>query len=143
VLSTSFAVSDVARWPFGGVSCRTTGTNILYRWKQQLLASSGPVTGTLEQRFQKVEADLQRPRQKRDILKKRWPFSAATADGHLSRLEVITEPAARRELTAYKDIPETHREAVVDIRYDNLEIKHSALEYLTPARFEQLIHHPK
>ena len=47
------------------------------------------------------------------------------------------------ELTEYKDIQEAIREAVAYIRYYNLERKHSALEYLTPARFEQLIHHPK
>lgn len=47
------------------------------------------------------------------------------------------------ELTEYKDIQEAIREAAAYIRYYNLERKHSALEYLTPARFEQLIHHPK
>lgn len=47
------------------------------------------------------------------------------------------------ELTEYKDIQEALREAATYIRYYNLERKHSALEYLTPARFEQLIHHPK
>jgi len=47
------------------------------------------------------------------------------------------------ELTEYKDIEEAQREAADDIRYYNLERKHSALESLTPARFEQLIHHPK
>ena len=47
------------------------------------------------------------------------------------------------ELTEYKDIQEALREAAAYIRYYNLERKHSALEYLTPARFEQLIHHPK
>jgi transposase len=57
-----------------------SGTNILYRWKQQVLASSGPVAGSLEQRLREVEAELRRTRQERDILKKRWPFSAATVD---------------------------------------------------------------
>lgn len=47
------------------------------------------------------------------------------------------------ELTEYKDIQEALREAASYIRYYNLERKHSALEYLTPARFEQLIHYPK
>ena len=47
------------------------------------------------------------------------------------------------ELTEYRDIQEALREAASYIRYYNLERKHSALEYLTPARFEQLIHHPK
>ena len=47
-----------------------SGTNILYRWKQQVLASSGPVAGSLEQRLREVEAELRRTRQERDILKK-------------------------------------------------------------------------
>ena len=47
-----------------------SGTNILYRWKQQVLAGSGPVAGTLEQRLREVEAELRRTRQERDILKK-------------------------------------------------------------------------
>lgn len=45
-----------------------SGTNILYRWKQQVLASSGPVAGSLEQRLRDVEAELRRTRQERDIL---------------------------------------------------------------------------
>lgn len=48
-----------------------SGTNILYRWKQQVLAGSGPVAGSLEQRLREVEAELRRTRQERDILKKR------------------------------------------------------------------------
>ena len=47
------------------------------------------------------------------------------------------------KLTEYTDIEEALREAASYIRYYNLERKHSALEYLTPARFEQLIQHPK
>ena len=47
-----------------------SGTNILYRWKQQVLAGSGPVAGSLEQRLREVEAELRRTRQERDILKK-------------------------------------------------------------------------
>lgn len=47
-----------------------SGTNILYRWKKQVLASSGPVAGSLEQRLREVEAELRRTRQERDILKK-------------------------------------------------------------------------
>ena len=47
-----------------------SGTNILYRWKQQILAGSGPVAGSLEQRLREVEAELRRTRQERDILKK-------------------------------------------------------------------------
>ena len=47
-----------------------SGTNILYRWKQQLLADSGPVAGTLEQRVRELEAELRRTQKERDILKK-------------------------------------------------------------------------
>jgi len=35
------------------------------------------------------------------------------------------------------------RETAAYIRYFYLERKHSALEHFTPARFEQLIQHPK
>jgi transposase-like protein len=35
-----------------------------------VLASSGPVAGSLEQRIREVEAELRRTRQERDILKK-------------------------------------------------------------------------
>ena len=47
-----------------------SGANILYRWKKQRLASSGPVAGSLEQRLREVEAELRQARQERDILKK-------------------------------------------------------------------------
>ena len=47
------------------------------------------------------------------------------------------------KLTEYTDIEEALREAASYIRYYNLERKHSALEYLTPAGLEQLIQHPK
>jgi len=47
-----------------------SGTNILYRWKKQVLTNSAPVAGSLEQRLREVEAELRRTRQERDILKK-------------------------------------------------------------------------
>jgi len=47
-----------------------SGTNILYRWKQHSLASSGPVAGSLEQRVRELEAELRRTQKERDILKK-------------------------------------------------------------------------
>jgi len=47
-----------------------SGTNILYRWKRQMLASSGPVAGSLEQRVRDLEAELRRTQKERDILKK-------------------------------------------------------------------------
>ena len=49
---------------------RLSGTNILYRWKKQVLTNSGPVAVSLEQRLREVEAELRRTRQERDILKK-------------------------------------------------------------------------
>ena len=45
-----------------------SGTNLLYRWKQQLLTESGPVAGSLEQRVRELEAELRRTQQERDIL---------------------------------------------------------------------------
>jgi putative transposase len=45
------------------------------------------------------------------------------------------------ELTEYKSIEEGRREIADYIRYYNNDRKHSALSYLTPARFEQLIHY--
>jgi len=47
-----------------------SGTNLLYRWKQQLLTESGPVAGSLEQRVRELEAELRRTQQECDILKK-------------------------------------------------------------------------
>ena len=47
-----------------------SGTNLLYRWKQQFLAHSGPVAGSLEQRVRELEAELRRTQRERDILKK-------------------------------------------------------------------------
>jgi transposase len=37
-----------------------SGTNILYRWKKQVLTNSGPVAVSLEQRLREVEAELRR-----------------------------------------------------------------------------------
>ncbi len=47
-----------------------SGSNILYRWKQQMLTQSGPVAGSLEQRVRELEAELRRTQRERDILKK-------------------------------------------------------------------------
>jgi len=46
------------------------GSNVLYRWKQQMLSQSGPVAGSLEQRVRELEAELRRTEKERDILKK-------------------------------------------------------------------------
>ena len=47
-----------------------SGTNILYRWKAQMLAESGPAATALEARVQELEKELRRVEQERDILKK-------------------------------------------------------------------------
>ena len=47
-----------------------SGTNILYRWKQQLVVDGGPIAGSLEQRVRELETELRRTQKERDILKK-------------------------------------------------------------------------
>ena len=47
-----------------------SGTSLLYRWKGQVLAASGPAATALEARVQELERDLRRVEQERDILKK-------------------------------------------------------------------------
>ena len=47
-----------------------SGTNILYRWKAQMLAESGPAATALEARVQELEKELRRVEQERDIQKK-------------------------------------------------------------------------
>jgi len=47
-----------------------SGTNILYRWKAQMLSESGPAATALEARVQELEKELRRVEQERDILKK-------------------------------------------------------------------------
>lgn len=46
------------------------GANLLYRWKSQLIAGSGPAASALESRVRELEADLRRVERERDILKK-------------------------------------------------------------------------
>jgi transposase len=43
---------------------------LLYLWKRKLVAASGPVAGTLEERVRHLEAELLRVERERDILKK-------------------------------------------------------------------------
>ena len=43
---------------------------ILYVWKKKLVAQSGPVAGTLDERVRQLEAELLRVERERDILKK-------------------------------------------------------------------------
>ncbi len=42
------------------------------------------------------------------------------------------------EMTEYKTMHDVLKEISPYVRYDNLELRHSAIEYLTPAKFEQL-----
>jgi transposase len=55
-------------------------TNMLYRWKQEFLTHSGPVVSSLEARVKDLESELRRVERERDVLRKRWPFSAATSE---------------------------------------------------------------
>lgn len=47
-----------------------SGTNLLYRWKREQLAESGPVAGALEVRVHELETELRRVERERDVLKK-------------------------------------------------------------------------
>ncbi len=47
-----------------------SGTNLLYRWKRDLLRDSGPVASSLDTRVRELEAELRRVERERDILKK-------------------------------------------------------------------------
>jgi transposase len=47
-----------------------SGTNVLYRWKQEQLEKSGPVASSLEARVRELETELRRVERERDILKK-------------------------------------------------------------------------
>jgi len=47
-----------------------SGTNILYRWKGEQLAQSGPVASALEVRVHELETELRRVERERDVLKK-------------------------------------------------------------------------
>jgi transposase len=44
--------------------------SLLYLWKRKLVAESGPVAGSLEERVRHLEAELLRVERERDILKK-------------------------------------------------------------------------
>lgn len=47
-----------------------SGTNVLYRWRREQLARSGPIATSLESRVRALEAELKRVERERDILKK-------------------------------------------------------------------------
>ena len=45
-------------------------TNLLYRWKSQLIEDSGPAASALESRVRELETELRRVERERDVLKK-------------------------------------------------------------------------
>jgi transposase len=45
-------------------------TNLLYRWKTELIAQGGPVTETLDGEVKSLREELRRTQRERDILKK-------------------------------------------------------------------------
>ena len=45
-------------------------TNLLYRWKSQLIQESGPAADALDLRVRELEIELRRVERERDILKK-------------------------------------------------------------------------
>jgi transposase len=47
-----------------------SGTNLLYRWKNQQLTNAGPVGEVLDSRVQELELQLRRTERERDVLKK-------------------------------------------------------------------------
>ena len=47
-----------------------SGTQILYRWKKQMMAKIGPVANSLDTRVQELERELCRVERERDIFKR-------------------------------------------------------------------------
>ncbi len=47
-----------------------SGTNVLYRWRRELLATSGPIANAMDSKLRDVENELRRVERERDILKK-------------------------------------------------------------------------
>ena len=47
-----------------------SGTNVLYRWKRELMTSSGPIASAMDSRVRELENELRRVERERDILKK-------------------------------------------------------------------------
>jgi len=47
-----------------------SGTNLLYRWRRELIGQSGKTAEVLDDRVRQLEAELKRVQQERDILKK-------------------------------------------------------------------------
>ena len=47
-----------------------SSVNLVYRWKEKMLAESGPAATTLDTRVRQLEEELRRVERERDILKK-------------------------------------------------------------------------
>ncbi|HBJ33468.1 MAG TPA: transposase [Planctomycetaceae bacterium] len=47
-----------------------SGTNLLYRWRQQQIGKAGPVASARDDRVRELEAELRRVERERDIFKK-------------------------------------------------------------------------
>lgn len=47
-----------------------SNANVLYRWKKEQLARSGPVASSLEARVKELESELRRVEREREVLKK-------------------------------------------------------------------------
>ncbi|MEM6473774.1 MAG: transposase [Planctomycetota bacterium] len=47
-----------------------SGTNLLYRWKQQLMDRAGPVGESLDERVKELQQEVKRLERERDVLKK-------------------------------------------------------------------------
>jgi len=47
-----------------------SGTNVLYRWKKEQIASSGPIANAMDSKLRGLENELRRVERERDILKK-------------------------------------------------------------------------
>ena len=47
-----------------------SGTNIMYRWKKEQIASGGPIANAMDSKLRGLENELRRVERERDILKK-------------------------------------------------------------------------
>ena len=56
-----------------------SGTQILYRWKKQMMAKIGPVANSLDTRVQELERELRRVERERDIQKNISHFQPSRA----------------------------------------------------------------
>jgi transposase-like protein len=77
-----------------------SGTNLLYRWKNQQLASSGPITSAMDSKLRDLENELRRVERERDILKKSFIHC---------RPERVADVYAIAEAVTQEEIPtQTH-----------------------------------